>query len=73
MRSILVLKHTHRTLPSHFINSRSKQEQEGIRMNIHRNKKMSNIQLVVLILKVIFAGIILYNALFAFCKFVLIF
>lgn len=42
-------------------------------MNRRKNKKMSNIQLVALILKVIFAGIIFYNALFAFCKFVLIF
>lgn len=42
-------------------------------MNRRRDKKMSNIQLVVLILKVISGGIIFYNALFALCKFVLIF
>jgi hypothetical protein len=42
-------------------------------MNRRKNKKMNNIQLAVLILKVISVGVIVYNALFAFCKFVLIF
>lgn len=42
-------------------------------MNRRKYKKMSNTQLVALILKVIFAGIIFYNALFTFCKFLLIF
>lgn len=69
MRSILVLKHAQYKLRPENINSRA----GGIRMNRRRDKKMSNIQLVALILKVIFAGIIFYNALFAFCKFVLIF
>lgn len=35
-------------------------------MNRRKNKKMSNIQLVALILKVISGGIIFYNAIFAY-------
>lgn len=42
-------------------------------MHNHKYKKMNNAQLVALILKVIFVGIVGYNALFAFCKFLLIF